>query len=91
MQKEIINGLSLIKSSEYRYKILKAIGNNVIMPIEISKAIKIRLNHVSMYLKELKEAKLVKCLNEENKKGRLYTLTKLGKEVLEKYEQNTTK
>ena len=91
MQKEVINGLSLIKSSEYRYKILKAIGNNVIMPIEISKAIKIRLNHVSMYLKELKEAGLVKCLNEENKKGRLYTLTKLGKEVLEKYEQNTTK
>ena len=86
MQKEVINGLSLIKSSEYRYKILKVIGNNVIMPIEISKAIKIRLNHVSMYLKELKEAGLVKCLNEENKKGRLYTLTKLGKEVLEKYE-----
>ncbi|RLF43986.1 MAG: transcriptional regulator [Thermoplasmata archaeon] len=91
MQKEVIWGLSLIKSSGYRCKILKAIGNNVITPIEISKAIKIRLNHVSMYLKELKEAGLVKCLNEENKKGRLYTLTKLGKEVLERYEQNTAK
>lgn len=91
MQKEVINGLSLIKSSEYRYKILRAIGGSVVTPIEISKLIKIRLNHVSMYLKELKKVRLVKCLNEENKKGRLYSLTKLGKEVLEKYEQNTTK
>ena len=35
-------------------------------------------------LKELKENKLVKCLNEETRKGRLYELTELGKNALKK-------
>ena len=44
----------------------------------------IRLNHVSMFLKELKENDLVKCLNEDTRKGRLYELTDLGKNAIDK-------
>jgi len=82
----MVQALSLIKSSEYRAKILKAIGNDMIMPSEIAKKVGIRLNHVSMFLKELKEKGLVECLNEDTKKGRLYQLTKLGKNAISKFD-----
>ena len=81
----MIDAISLIKSSEYRHKIIKAIGNDVLTPSEIAKKVDLRLNHVSMVLTELKEKKVVKCLNEETKKGRLYELTELGKNAIAKY------
>ena len=80
----MVNAISLLKSSEYRLKIVKAIGNDTLTPSEIANEINIRLNHVSMFLKELKENKLVKCLNEESRKGRLYELTELGKNAIKK-------
>ncbi len=82
MNEKLIAGISLIKSSNYRYKILKSIGNEIKTPSEIAKEVDIRLNHVSMFLKELKESNLVVCLNESAKKGRLYRLTELGKSVI---------
>jgi len=85
MEKGMINAISLIKSSEYRHKVLKAIGNEVITPSEIARKVDLRLNHVSMVLTDLKDKKLVKCLNEETKKGRLYQLTELGKNAIAKY------
>lgn len=82
MDEELINGISLIKSSGNRHKILDTIGNDMKSPTEISKQTMIRLNHVSMYLSKLKESGLVECLNENAKKGRLYHLTELGKKVI---------
>ena len=84
MEKKVIIALSLVKSSGYRWKILKTVGNDIKTPSEIAKEIKIRLNHVSMFLKDLKKNGLVECLNEETKKGRLYQVTKLGKDVITK-------
>ncbi len=84
MQKGMITAISLLKASEYRLKIMKAIGNNTVTPSEIAKKIGIRLNHVSMFLKELKENHLVKCLNEETRKGRLYELTELGRNAIDR-------
>ncbi|MBU1644433.1 MAG: winged helix-turn-helix domain-containing protein [Nanoarchaeota archaeon] len=84
MQKEMVNAISLLKSSEYRLKIIKAIGKDTVTPSEIANKIGIRLNHVSMFLKELKENKLVKCLNEDTRKGRLYELTELGENAINK-------
>ena len=80
----MITAISLLKSSDYRLKIIQAINGDTLTPSEIANKTKIRLNHVSMFLKELKEKKLVNCLNEENKKGRLYELTKLGKDAINK-------
>jgi len=85
MEKGMINAISLIKSSEYRHKVLKAIGDEVITPSEIARKVDLRLNHVSTVLTDLKDKKLVKCLNEETKKGRLYQLTELGKNAIAKY------
>ncbi len=81
----MVTAISLLKSSEYRLKIIQAVGNNTLTPSEIAKKTKIRLNHVSMFLKELKESKLVKCLNEETRKGRLYELTEIGKNAINKF------
>ena len=80
----MVKAISLMKSSEYRSKIIKAIGNNTLTPSEIAHKINIRLNHVSIFLKELKENSMVKCLNEESRKGRLYELTTLGKNAIDK-------
>lgn len=84
MEKGMIQAISLIKSSGYRHKVLKAIGTEIVTPTEIAKKVGLRLNHVSMVLTELKENNLVKCLNEETKKGRLYQLTELGKNAITK-------
>ena len=84
MQKGMVTAISLLKSSEYRLKIIKAIEKNTVTPSEIAEKIGIRLNHVSMFLKELKENNLVKCLNEDTRKGRLYELTELGQDAINK-------
>ena len=85
MEKAMVNAVSLLKSSEYRLKIVRAIGDSTLTPSEIANKVSIRLNHVSTFLKDLKGNKLVKCLNEENKKGRLYELTDLGKNAIDKF------
>ena len=87
MQKGMVTAVSLLKSSEYRLKIIQAIGSDTLTPSEIANKINIRLNHVSLFLRELKDKKLVKCLNEESRKGRLYELTELGKNAINKLNQ----
>lgn len=37
---------------------------------------------ISKTLSDLKNKRLVECINEEDKKGRIYEITKLGLEVL---------
>ncbi|MFW5983491.1 MAG: winged helix-turn-helix domain-containing protein [bacterium] len=74
----------MLKASDNRYKILKLLNEgNVLTPTEISKKSQIVVNHVSNFLKELRENGLVECLNEKDKRGRLYQITKLGKKVIE--------
>jgi predicted transcriptional regulator len=89
MEKEMIKGISLLKNSKYRKKILISLSNaNYLTPSEIAEKTEIRLNHVSNFLKDLKENKLVICLNDKEKRGRLYEITELGKKVVKENEQN---
>lgn len=79
----MIKGISLLKNSEYRKKILESLTNaNYLTPSEISEKTKLRLNHISNFLKDLKDNKLIICLNEDEKRGRLYQITELGKKVV---------
>ncbi|MBI2101357.1 MarR family transcriptional regulator [Candidatus Woesearchaeota archaeon] len=83
MERQIIKGISLIKNSDYRKRILISLSDiNYLTPSEISQKTKIRLNHVSNFLKDLKDSKLILCLNDEDKRGRLYQITDLGKKVI---------
>ena len=85
----MIKGISLLKNSEYRKKILESLSNaNYLTPSEISENTKIRLNHVSNFLKDLKDNKLIICLNEEDKRGRLYQISELGKKVVKENGKN---
>ena len=78
----MIKGISIIKNSEYRKKILLSLTDiNYLTPSEISEKTKLRLNHVSNFLKDLKDNKLIICLNDNEKRGRLYQITELGKKV----------
>lgn len=79
----MIKGISLLKNSGYRKRILESLsGTNYLTPSEISEKTKIRLNHVSNFLKNLKDNRLIACLNDEEKRGRLYKITKLGEKVI---------
>lgn len=82
MEKQMIKGISIIKNSGYRKKILLSLVDiNYLTPSEISERTKLRLNHVSNFLKDLKDNKLIICLNDNEKRGRLYQITELGKKV----------
>lgn len=90
MEQKLIKGITIIKTSEYRKKILKSLSDvQFLTPSEIAKKTNIRLNHVSNFLKDLKDNELIKCLNDDEKRGRLYQITKMGKEVLN-YESNSS-
>lgn len=68
--------------SSYRERALITLHDNEVMtPKYIAKNCKIRANHISVTLRELKDNGLVVCINEEAKKGRLYKITPLGCEI----------
>jgi len=80
MQDEI----NFVKASKYRTKIMKTLEGNVKIPSQIAEDIDINRSHISDILSQLKEYDLVECVNPEVRKGRLYRLTKKGKEVVKK-------
>lgn len=80
--KEKIN-VQFIKMSKNREKVLKSLKGETLNPTEISEKTKIHRNNVSRTLSQLKEKELVRLLNPETKRGRLYELTKDGERVLE--------
>lgn len=79
-------------SSDYRKKVLeylKSISENNMYcdtPSGIANSTGVLINHLSKVLKELTDKNLIRCINPEAKKGRLYCLTEMGEQV-----QNTIK
>lgn len=80
-----IDLISFLKSSKFRYDILKLMEKNILTPSEISKNANIRFSYVSKLLNELVDKKLVVCMNTESKRARLYKITDLGKNILTQY------
>ena len=83
-ENEIYKLLGYIKISPYRTETLKAVTDEFKMPSEIAREINVKTSQVSAALSDLKKKELVVCVNEEVRKGRLYTSTDLGKEVIKK-------
>lgn len=75
--------IELIKLSKNREKIFKALDGETLKPTNISKKTNIPSNNVSRILSQLREKNLVRLLNPETKRGRLYELTDYGKEILD--------
>ena len=63
---------------------MKVLKGKTIIPTQIAKDAGIRPNHISKVLRELKESGVAECINEDQKKGRLYRLTDVGEEIVDK-------
>jgi len=72
----------IVKSSKHRTRIIKLLAQSPPKtPKELAEQIGVALNNVSNYLATLRELGLVKCLNDDLRKGRVYALTNEGKEI----------
>lgn len=60
---------------------MKSLDGEVKIPSEIANDTEIFQNHISNTLRQLKEHKLIECINHEVRKGRLYRLTEKEKTV----------
>lgn len=83
MRKELISGVSIIKSSHYRESVLRVLVRGIRTPAEICGETGIRMNHISSVLRVLMENGLAVCLNPQAKRGRLYRTTELGEDVFQ--------
>lgn len=81
MDDEMLKLMARINISSYRLKTVKALKEGDKIPSQIAKDAGIRLNHISNILKELKELGVVVCLNEEDKRNRIYQLTPIGRQI----------
>ena len=83
---EMLTEISYVKISKYRTKVMKSLDGEVLIPTQIARDSKIRTNHISKVLAELKVHELVECINPEVRKGRLYRLTDKGEELVKNLE-----
>ena len=65
---------------------MKALDGEVKIPTQIANDADIRINHISKVLSELKAKEMIECINEDQRKGRLYRLTSIGDEIVDKLE-----
>ena len=73
-----IDAFAYVKRSKNRQKVVKIIAKLRITPSEITETMNVRFSLVSRVLRELKDKDIVVCLNENEKTGKLYKLTRLG-------------
>ena len=76
--------ISKTKSSSYRKNILILLHKKEMTPRELEKETKIKISHISRALKELSKLGLVKCLTPSIRRSKIYSITKLGGDILEK-------
>ncbi len=67
-------------SSKNRRKVFYSLYDGK-MPSEVSRETGLASSNVSKMIKELEELGLVRCVNSELRKGRVYKYTKKGKEI----------
>lgn len=83
MEDELLIKLAYVNISTYRAKATKVLKDDVKTPSKIADETGIRKNHISKVLRELKDAGVAECLNEEAHRGRLYRLTSIGEEIVD--------
>jgi DNA-binding MarR family transcriptional regulator len=73
--------LGYVLAGKYRIQVIKCLYEKPMTPKAISKRTNLYISHVSNTIKELMKIDLVKCLTPNLKRGRIYSLTDVGKEV----------
>ena len=75
---------SFIYASRYRPKILETLLREPRTPSEISRITGISMGIVTKILMEFRKRGLIECITPDRKKGRIYTLTKRGRDLFSK-------
>lgn len=88
MDDRTIHLLSFVKSSKHRKNIILFIDRKTKIPSEIANNFNMSYTHTSKNLNSLRNEGLVTCLNENDKRGRLYQLTDDGLNILEILKEN---
>lgn len=78
------NAYGMIIGSTYRSKVTLALAAGPKSPKEISNSTSVHKNHVSSTLKDLENLRVVVCLTPRLRKGKLFQLTDLGREIVGK-------
>jgi predicted transcriptional regulator len=81
MLTENIHALSYVKRSKNRKQVVKLISTSTKTPSEITEELNLRFSLVSAILADLKKENIIICLNENEKKGRIYKLTDVGLDI----------
>ena len=79
--------LSFILRSKKRQEILRNLSEGNKTATDIVKITRMYKFHVSRALKELKEEKLIDCLNPQDREYKFYKLTSKGKMILKQLEK----
>lgn len=82
MDDETLKIFAFISISSYRSKALKALEKEDKTPTQIANDSNIRMSHISNILKELKDCGVAECINEGERKNRIYRLTPLGRDIV---------
>jgi predicted transcriptional regulator len=82
-----VEKLGWLKASEYRKEILLILEGRRLTPKEIAVETEYYLSHVSNTLSDLEEQELVECLTPNRNKGRIYSATDEGKEMVEEIQK----
>lgn len=75
--------IGFVKASYIREGILKQLRKKPSTPKDLTVSLGIHFPQVSNNLKEMCEKGLVQCLTENRKKGKVYSITEKGIEVIE--------
>ena len=83
MDNEMLGLVAYVKIYSYRLKTVMSLYDSDKTTSQIAKDTGIRINHISTVLKKLKELGIVVCLNEDDKRNRIYQLTPVGRRVVD--------
>jgi len=81
--------VSYVFSSELRIKVLSVLSKSKFTPTQLAEMSNSPISHVSKALGELQSRGLIVCLTPSRKKGRFYTITELGGQILDEINRIT--
>jgi len=73
--------LGYVVASKYRIRIVLSLAEKPKTPKEIAQELGLYISHVSSTLSDLSGEGIVKCLNPSQRRGKMFSLTDIGKEL----------
>jgi len=81
MEKAVLDAVSWVLRGSQRQKVILVMSTIPVTPTLVSKKADISLNNASDILRSFEEIKIAKCVNADERTGRLYVLTSFGEKI----------